>query len=449
MKKFNNMFPTQQDYDDLNNYLTDGVFPENIKSRPRYLRKVEGFQKIDDVIKYQPLDLTLVNPADKEDTLAQLIQNDDNAKGKGVYSLFKYIQSKYINITREDVQKAMESNSNYQMGVQTKHRVNKPIISKFPNQLWAIDLIDLQQYESSNYNWRYIMTVVDIFSRKIFLGKLRNKNAVDTSECFSDIVDRAEIAPDYLISDNGTEFKAEFAEYCRDTEIKQRLIRSYSPMANGVCERANKEVRKIIRAFFVRNNNFRWYNLLPTIEENRNSSFISTVKGIPDQIWVANKERLALRNLPPTVIRDNPRLLARVSVVKKALKEIRKFRDQDNYELGEVVRVKMASIFANVRRLVKQGRGKELVITYTPDTFSIRRVIVPKGVLERKRYILLNSDDRPITTKKGNIVQFYASELQKWDLNEDNDAHITMLRALKLNGCERNENDFVYDDTEN
>lgn len=443
MKRFNNIIANQNDFDQLQYYLETNTIPSEIKYKSRFLKKFEGFELTrDNKILYAPLDLEVVAPNEKQKKLEELYNNDNNILGKGAYNLFKYIQSKYIGITRNDVQQFIELQSNYQMIQPANHRVNKPIVSKFPNQLWAIDLIDLQPYMSSNYKARYIMTVVDIFSRKIWLGKLKKKEAVEARNAFEEICNRATVKPNYLISDNGNEWLGEFREFCQDEDIQQRFTRSYSPQANGIVERANREVRKILKAFVMKNNNFKWYNLLTAIEDNKNNSYHSSIKGIPNEVWINNKKKLTLRDLPESIVKDNPRLLARVSIVKKVFKQIRKFKDQDNFEVGDLVRVKMSSIFANVRRLVKSGDNKKLVVTYTPDTFRVSKVIIPKGVLERKRYVLENSDDKPVTTKKNNVVQFYGSELLLWD--GENDASIDMERALKLNGVERNANDFLY-----
>lgn len=442
MKRFNNIIANQNDYDLLKAYLDTKQVPSEVRYKSRFINKYEGFIKLNNKIIYEPFNLEVVPPDKKLTKLKEIYDNDKNILGKGAYNLFKYIQSKYIGITRNDVQQFIEMQSDFQMTQPASHRVNKPIVSKFPNQLWAIDLIDLQPYMSSNYNWRYIMTVVDIFSRKIWLGKLKYKEAVDTAAEFERICNRATIQPNYLISDNGKEWLGEFKLFCEDNEIVQRFTRSYSPQANGIVERANKEVRKIIKAFILQNQNFRWYKSLAQIEENKNSAYHSAIKGIPNDVWINNKDKLTLRDLPETIVKDNPRLLARVSIVKKTLKQIRKFKDQDNFKVGDVVRVKMSSIFANVRKLVKSGDGKNLVVTYTPDTYRVSKVIIPKGVLERKRYILENYDDRPVTTKNNNIVQFYGSELLLW--NGENDAPITMERALQLNGVEPNQNDYLY-----
>jgi hypothetical protein len=100
--------------------------------------------------------------------------------------------------------------------------------------------------------------------------------------------------------------KGEFAQYCKDHSIKQLFARSYSPEANGIVERANKQIsyspngiverankqiRAIMRAFFVCNNNNAWYNILDKIQDNKNNSFNESVKQMPNTIYdTSNKE---------------------------------------------------------------------------------------------------------------------------------------------------------------
>ena len=443
MRRFNNIIANQTDYEQLKYYLENNTPPPDVTSKSRFKRKYEGFTKQGNKILYQPLNLEVVEFNEKENKLKELFETDDNVVGKGIYGLFKYLQSKYIGFTRNDIQAFLESkNSNYQMRQPLTTRTNKPIVSKYPNQLWACDLIDMDAFLPNNYRWRYILNVVDIFSRKVWLARLKRKEAIDVKLEFEYICERANIKPDYLISDNGKEWLGEFKKFCEDNDITQRFTRSYSPQANGVVERSNKDIRKIIRSYLIENNNLKWYNLLKKIEENKNNSYHSSVKGIPNNIWVANKDKLTNRNLPETIT-ENPRLKARLNIVKKALKEIKKFKETDNFEEGDIVRVKMSSIFANVRKVLKAKEGKNIVITYTPELFRVRKVIVPRGVLERKRYTLENEDGK-LLTKNNTTVQFYASELLLWD-GGNNDTEITMERALELNKVGRNENDVDFE----
>ncbi len=72
--------------------------------------------------------------------------DDSNTIGKGVTNFYKYVISKFINITREDVNNFLSTKGFYQVSQSITKRINKPIISKYPNQMWGIDLIDMNEY---------------------------------------------------------------------------------------------------------------------------------------------------------------------------------------------------------------------------------------------------------------------------------------------------------------
>lgn len=165
------------------------------------------------------------------------------------------MSSKYINITRQHIEDLVATENDYQITETITKRTNKPIISKYPNELWSIDLIDLQEYENTYKKWRYIMTVVDVFSRRYWLRKLIKKEATHTRDALEGIISQEEVSPKFLLSDNGTEFLGEFQEYCKENDIKQLFTRSYSPRANADMGRINKQESKIINSFWIRQEN--------------------------------------------------------------------------------------------------------------------------------------------------------------------------------------------------
>lgn len=126
-----------------------------------------------------------------------------------------------------------------------------------------------QQEEEARKNrpWRYIMTVVDVFSRKVWLEPLQGKYTEwDTTPSFKRIINRASGLPDdatdgvqknkpkHLMMDNRIEFMAKFKEYCEEVsqpKIKLRVTRTYSPQANGIVESENKQVRRVLNELLV------------------------------------------------------------------------------------------------------------------------------------------------------------------------------------------------------
>jgi len=128
------------------------------------------------------------------------------------------------------------------------------------------------------------MVVVDTLSRKVWLEKTRTKGALQTARALRSVFQRAGIIPSVIMSDNGTEFKGEFAELCKEHDIKQNLSRTYTPQSNALAERSIEDIRKIMRAFMTSENDLNWASNLKAIEDNKNHTYNSIIKTTPDEI---------------------------------------------------------------------------------------------------------------------------------------------------------------------
>ena len=60
-------------------------------------------------------------------------------------------------------------------------------------------------------------------------------------------------------------------------------------------------------------------------------------------MWVNNKNKIP-GDLPENLIVNNPKLKTKVELAKKAVKLIDKYKKDDNFEVDDVVRVKMSSL---------------------------------------------------------------------------------------------------------
>jgi hypothetical protein len=139
----------------------------------------------------------------------------------------------------------------------------------------------------------------------------------------------------------------------------------------------------------------------------------------------------------------NKPAIAKQHALTRDMKQIQRFEHEDNYQVGEYVRLKMSSIFNNVRKLIKDNMTKQIVVTYSPVVYQIKTVIVPRrGLLERKRYVLEKANGDVVRSAKGKQKDFYASELERAD--SQTPSHITMEQALKLNQVEPNRHDLKY-----
>jgi hypothetical protein len=438
MNKLNNLFQDDAVYVSVVDYKRTGKVPAQARIKKRFRENYDVFTLQGTTLFYE--DRQVVKKKDVDNVLKEVFESNDGV-GKGVTNFYKFVSSKYINISRDDVKKYLQQQPEYQITRQLQHRTNKPIVSSGPNKVWAVDLIDVSWYTNiTNQFNRYIFTCVDVFSRKVWLEKLKKKDSESTMKVLDKIVKRAGIKPDTIMSDNGTEFKGYFKQYCEDSGIKQNLSRTYAPQSNSVVERANLEVRKLMRALMARNDNHSWVNELRTIEEVKNRTYNMNLKSSPNEVWAQNKEVVDLRENPDP---DDKQVVAAKTARERVVDAVNKWQHSDDYKKGEPVRVKMSSVFSGVRKLVKSKLTKQLVVTYTPEIFKVHHVVVPrKRMLARRRYYLENNKGEIITTANGNRKPFYASELMR--AGDDDTEPMSMERALHLNKVQTTPNDLNY-----
>ena len=369
--------------------------------------------------------------------------------GAGIVAFYKTIREKYLNIKRSDVSAFIKKQPIPQMTDVFRHRTNKPIISKYPNQLWCVDLIHLKSYESQNRHYVYIFNAIDVFSRKCFLEPLKTQSAQECATALRGIVERAGVKPNYIICDNGKEFFGEFSAYCKDNEIKIRYNRAYSPQANGIVERSNQEIRKLMHNVFLQNEDNNWIDNLRKIENTRNATFTTAINNIPDKIWKKSNKPLLMANFPlhfNKVDDDKTRqVFAAQTVLKNVRKQIAEYK-HDELEVGDKVRIRMDALSNSIKSLVKKGQIKDIVVVYSPMVFKILKKITPRnGLLERSRYVCGTTDETRMLVNKENGTaprQFYANSLMKVGKDEK-DYNISMIDAIELSGVKSTRND-VY-----
>lgn len=196
-----------------------------------------------------------------------------------------------------------------------------------------------------------------------------------------------------------------------------------------------------MKQVFIQNENNIWITDLRNIEDVHNNTYTSSIKNIPNKIWIDNKEEVITKdNFHNATKQQSEQNLASRTILKNVKKKIQEFKDEE-FEQGDYVRLRMDEIFKNIKNLVKQGDKKQIIITYSPSIFRIFKKITPKnGLLERSRYILQANNGRLLITKTGGRPrQVYGNVLLKVNPNDTTD--ISNADAMRINGVEGNLND--------
>ena len=56
------------------------------------------------------------------------------------------------------------------------------------NNIWAADLIDMQEFSNDNNGIKYLLTVIDIFSKFVWIIPLKRKTGQEVANAFSRIL---------------------------------------------------------------------------------------------------------------------------------------------------------------------------------------------------------------------------------------------------------------------
>ncbi|GKT37609.1 DDE-type integrase/transposase/recombinase, partial [Aduncisulcus paluster] len=114
---------------------------------------------------------------------------------------------------------------------------------------------------------KYIITMVDEFTKWVELVAAPSTTAISAADAiFGNIFCRFG-APHQIRSDNGTQYVNKvIKELMKMTGVKHKTTGPYHPQGNGICERINGEVTRILRSLIYEGNSQNeWSRLLPIV----------------------------------------------------------------------------------------------------------------------------------------------------------------------------------------
>lgn len=181
----------------------------------------------------------------------------------------------------------------------TRHRrvyVNFPrrkVIVKGIDRQWQADLIDMQAISSLNKRYKYILIVIDVFSRKAWAQPMKSKHSSTTVNAFKEILKRADgRRPEKLQTDDGKEFVgAPFQKFIRENKIiwfSTNMI-----MKAQIAERFNRTLKNIIHQYMTYTGKLRYIDSLQKFLDVYNSRSHRSLGGIaPNDVTLKNQKKV-------------------------------------------------------------------------------------------------------------------------------------------------------------
>lgn len=276
-----------------------------------------------------------------------------------------------------------------------KFNRNHYSVSKI-DELWEIDLCDMSMYASENDGYKFILSVIDVFSKYGWMIPVKSKSANEITKTFRNLINDSGRHPETVQSDAGKEFKNKiFQSYLHAQSIKQNFPIIASMQKAAVVERFNRTMKEKMFKYFtsVDDKNKRYIDVLPDLVKSYNNSVHSTIKMKP--VDVESKHTVQIYNNIRNKFMNEKKSLAK-------------------FVEGDFVRM--------VRRKSQFEHG--YTEKWTREIFQIQKVIMKKP---HPLYMLIDLNGKSIHGK------FYAEELQKIKLRDNYPIKTIKTRGIGSN----------------
>ena len=166
----------------------------------------------------------------------------------------------------------------------TKFRRER-IIQLYKDETWSADLFDKSSLSKYNNNYKFILTVIDTFTKNAWAVPLKNKSGLFITNGFKIVLSvhpqggSEPIKPEKLWVDRGNEFyNKTFKSLLKEYETK--LYSTYSDLKAVFIERFNRTLHIINKPMFI-NGDGNWVNILNDAVVTYNNNIHSTIKMTP------------------------------------------------------------------------------------------------------------------------------------------------------------------------
>lgn len=131
------------------------------------------------------------------------------------------------------------------------------------------DLVEMIPYAKENQNHRYILTVINVFSKMGYARPLKTKTGEEVAKALKSIFDSLGYKLKHLHVDQGTEFyNDKVTRLLHEYNINR--YSTYTTKKAAICERFNRTLKGRMWKEFSMNGNYKWTRLLDKLVKNYN-----------------------------------------------------------------------------------------------------------------------------------------------------------------------------------
>lgn len=299
-------------------------------------------------------------------------------------------------ITHKTVEDFLSSSIPYTLHRKIVRKFKRnPVIASRSWEHAQCDLIDLQRYAKSNQGYNYILTLIDVFSKKAYAEPLKTKSGQNVKEALKKIFHSS--LPENLQTDEGTEFTNRIVqEFLKEKNVHFFLAKN-ERIKCAVVERFQRTLMSKIYKYFTANGTRKYIDKLQDFMSAYNQSEHRMISMAPDDVTDSDSHLIFNRLYGY----DNKR---------EMLHEM--YKNRVRYNVGDKLRIPA----------IKDRFTKGYAQNFTDRVYTIE-----KGVRgpARENYVLSEADGTKVHGK------FYPEESQRI---KDNQTYRVIVLKTKKKG---------------
>ena len=168
------------------------------------------------------------------------------------------------------------------------------------------DLIDLQSLSKANDSYRFVLIVIDVFSKYIMLVPVKSKTASDMVEAVENVFKQR--TPLKFQSDQGSEFmNRSLQTLFKDYGVEHFYTRS--DLKSSIVERAIRTIKNVMYRYFTRNKTLRYIDVLDQIALGYNRTYHTSIGMAPIDVNYKNQEDVFQRLYATPELPKSPGLI--------------------------------------------------------------------------------------------------------------------------------------------
>lgn len=325
-----------------------------------------------------------------------------NEKGAAAFTgpdkLYRVLKSKGVsNIGKYTIRQWLQNQDDYSLQKPVRQRFKKArvVVAGIDDQFDA-DLADVSNISSENDGFKYLLFVIDIFSKYLWIVPMKNKTAKEVVKGFKHVFGQRKSKK--LRTDNGKEFTSNITRtFLKNQGVYYFTTQNSNTKAN-IAERVIQTIKNMMYRYFTKNRSHRYIDILQDMVNSYNAT-----------------PHRSLNNMAPNAVNKNNEADIWAYMYLKPNKT-KKNVTRYQFKKDDLVRI-------SHKNMVFDRSYDE---HFTREIFKINQRMRMQGI---PVYKIKDFQDEPI---KGN---FYESELQK--VNKDVDAMWFIekkIRKRKKNG---------------